>query len=272
MSEATAKAITTGEPWGGLKDVELGDPKRVKWVLERVDNLKKIVDTAYVELSELLWEVKDKQYWKKSGCRDFEEYCDKKLQFKDRKGWYFCSIYQNLVKDAKVSKEDLAKVEWTLAAQVASLPKEAMKDGTAKKLLKEAQTMSRLELMAEVRKLKNSYSDDPKKKKMSEIVTVHEEFYLQPDQKKNVDSALHLARKIMQKMNKPVGDLTKAHFLDMICLEFNASRMEEGDVKLNWMLTQIERIFGVECVAIQVKGKNEVVVHGNKVAKKYGIE
>ena len=269
MGETVAKGagLITGEKWGGLDDG--GDPKRAKFVLERVDVLKKIVDSAYVELSELLWEVKERHYWKKAGFQDFEEYCDKQLQFKDRKGWYFCSIHQNLVRDAKIPKEDLKEVEWTLAAKVASLPKEAMKDGTAKKLIQKAKGMSRLELSAEVNKIKNSYAGT---KKHKEVVVSHEEFYLEPDQKKNIDAAMHLARKMMQKMNKPVGQMTKAHFLDMICLEFNSSRLEEGDVKLNWILEQVERAFGVDCVAIQVKGKDEVVVHGTKTAKKYGIE
>ncbi len=271
MGEAAAKAITKGEAWGGLDDAGW-DKKRVSWVLERVDELKKTVDVAYAELCELLWEVKERMYWKKSSCKDFEEYCDKVLQFKDRKGYYFANIFNNLVREAKVPKTMLEKVEWTVAKEIASLPKEELADGKAEKLLNKATTMSRLEVIAECRKLKNKHLPDGKKLKGSEEVQVREEFYLLPDQKKNVEGALDLARRIMKKMNKPVEKFTKAHFLDMICLEFNAARMEDGEVKLNWMLEQIERVFEVECVAIQVKGKNEVVLHGKKVAEKYGIE
>lgn len=254
---------------GGWDEIQRGwDPKRVTWVLTRVEELKKIVDTAYVEISKLLYEVQQKCYWRKEGFDSFENYLESKLQFKDRKGWYFVSIYKNLVVDAKVPEARLAEVEWTLAAQVASLPSEELKNGKAEKWLDKAMTKNRAELIAEVRTVKNRYKEEGEAKSETEVV-ITEDFYLYPDQHKNVMKALNMAREIASGMNKP---MKKGHLLDMICLEFNSGRMEEGEVKLNWILEQVERVFGVECVAIDSSKKGELVVFGNKLAKRLGVK
>lgn len=266
VEAAKAEHLTKGD-WGDSPD-NRWDKKRVQWVLDRLDSLKKVLDEAYIEISELLFEVVGKQYYRKLEFTSFEDYCDQRLQMKDRKGWYLHSIYKNLVHEAHVPKSVLKDVEWSLAREVASLPKEELKDGKALKWLEKAKTMKHTELLAEVRKAKNKHLKDGEKRH-NEEVQEEETFLLYPQQKKNVLKALELARRITQGMNKPI---VRSNLIDMICLEFNASRMEEGEVKLNWILEQVERVFGVECVAIQVKGKNEIVVHGKDAAKRYGIE
>ncbi len=46
--------------------------------------------------------------------------------------------------------------------------------------------------------------------------------------------------------------------------------MEEAGVKINEALKSIERVYGVECIAIKTDD-DETVVFGAKAAKKYGV-
>lgn len=247
------------------------DTKRVDWVLGRVDALKQILDSSYVEMMELLSEVATKAYYTKLGYGDFEEYCESVLGFKQRKGWYLISIFRNLVSEAGVSRDKLKEVEWSVAKEIATLPKEELSGGKAEKWLERAKGMNRQELTLAVRKAKNKHKEEDEKKHSEEIF-YKDEVLLDASQRANVNLAIQNARKIAASMNKPLGKITKGFLLDLIALEFNASHAESSNVKLRWILDQVDRVWGVECVAIEVRNGKEVVVHGKSVMKKYGME
>ena len=111
----------------------LADPKRVKSVLKRVDELSSIIKGAYVELTELLYEVAQQQYYKTLKNADgekyarFEEYVEDRLGWKERKGRYFVAIHKNLSVEGGVSREDLKELDWSKASQLARLPQDELK-------------------------------------------------------------------------------------------------------------------------------------------------
>jgi hypothetical protein len=240
------------------------DPKRVKWVRTRITELKKIVDGAYLEFTDLLYEAAQGQYFKEWGFDDFEDYVLTELGWQERKGWYFVAIQKKLVIENKVSKEALQKIGWSKASRIASLPPKELEGGKAEKWVTEAENESFLEVEAKVKRAKKNNGEAIERTEEVEV----RKFYLYPDQVKNVDLAIKNAKKSAQSDKD-------GHCLDMICLDFNGSRAEEMDVKLEHLLKGIERVFGVELIATNVKGDHYEIVHGAKLAKKLidkGIE
>lgn len=238
----------------------LADPKRVKWVLERVDCLKKIVDKAYLEFTELLYEIAEGQYHKEAGYDSFEEYIEKRFGWQKRKGWYFVSIQKKLILEAGVPKEELEEVGWVKARELAQLPPAELKTVEQKKeWVKKAKESTHIELKAEVNRAKNKalgerkFIDQP-----YETIT----FGFAPAQMKTVELALSIARKISGEKK------VKSFLMEMICLSFAAERCEEMEVKLERILQSAERVYEVELVAVRVKGKERQVIHGLELAKR----
>jgi hypothetical protein len=245
----------------------LADPKRAKEVLKRVDELSSIIKGAYVELTELLYEVAQEQYYKKLKNSEgekyarFEEYVEDRLGWKERKGRYFVAIHKNLAVEGGVSREDLAELDWSKASQLARLPQDELKSERLGDWVERAKTMTHPELQAEVNKAKNKVDTE---RQLSEEVAIKESFGFHPDQLKNVHAALELAEKI-------TGSNVKSNNLDMICLEFNAGRAEESSLKLKEQLDSIKRVHEVEIVAIKVQGDKEKIMYGKSYMKKHGL-
>ena len=239
------------------------DKKRVKWVNTRIDELSKIVDTSYVELTELIYESTEGEYFKEMGFSTFEEYVRKHLGWKERKGWYFASIYKKLIKGAKLPKEDLSKIGWVKASKIASLPSAELKPGKVEKWVENAEDMTNEELDIKVRKAKISAGEELEG--ATEEPAQRKTFALFTEQLKNVDLALEIAQKI-------AGSDKPGHLLDMIALSFNAERVEEVSVKIDRILSTVERVYGVNVIAIQIKGTKHEVIYGEKFVKKQGWE
>ncbi len=244
--------------------VPSGDPKRPIWVLARVDALVQVVKESYVELTEMLWEIKTEGYFRQVKGKDgnffdrFEDYVEDRLGWKDRKAEYFIAIYQKLIVEGGASKKALTTIEWSKASQLTSLPEEERKPGKINKWIEKAQDMKFLDLKAEVA---NTRSTDSTAKEPK----VKAEFLLVPVQASNVQLAMDTAMKAS-------GSDKKGHNLDLICTEFLAARAEEAGVKMHRILASVERIFGVQVVAMKIKGDDTEIVYGQKFAKKYGIE
>lgn len=238
----------------------LAEPKRVKWVRDRIKSIKEVVDAAYLEFTELLYEAAQGQYFKEWGHERFEDYVRDELGWQERKGWYFVAIQKKLVLDAKVTKEDLGEVGWNKAGQLASLPPEEMKDpAKQKEWVEKAKKSNYRELKADVAKAKNKALGE---KRFIEQVYETITFGFAPEQMKTVKLALDLAKKVS-------GEQKKVSFLmEMICLSFAAERCEEMDVKLERILQSAERVYEIELVAVRVKGKNREIVHGGELMKR----
>jgi hypothetical protein len=236
----------------------LADPKRVKWVRERLTILKKIVDNAYLEFTELLYEAANGQYFKEWGFERFEEYVETELGWQERKGWYFVAIQKKLVIGAKVPKADLEEIGWTKASRLSSLPSEELeKPEKVKEWVERAKKTKARELKIEVNKAKNkAVGTERFSTEDVELVS----FGFHPEQKKTVELALDIARKIS-------GEKKKSFLFEMICLSFAAEKCEEMNVKLERILQTVERVYELELVAVKVKGANRDIIHGQKLMR-----
>ena len=239
------------------------DAKRVKWTRERLTVLKKMVEGAYLEFTELLYEAAQGQYFKEWGFDTFDEYIKQELDWQERKGWYFVAIQKKLVVEGKVSKDKLQKIGWSKASRLTSLPASELTEGKAEKWVEKAEGKTFTELEAEVRRVNARQADKNTKEIEAEADNDFTpiRFLLRPGQVKNVEGALKLAERI-------TGSDKRNNLLDMICLDFNGSRAEEGKVKMENLIKGIERVYGVEIIACRVSGNDYEIEHGAKLATK----
>lgn len=244
------------------------DPGRPKWVLNRVDVLAKIVKESYVEMTELLFEVKDQGHFRLLKDDDgepfdhFEDYVEKHLGWKDRKAQYFVSIYEKVILAANVTKAVLAEIEWSKASQLAMLPAEERTPSKMGGWINKAKGMTFTDLKSEVAKKRNEVAGE---KKYEEEISYHASFNLTAKQAANFQLAMATSSKIS-------GSDWKGNNMDLICTEFLTNRLEESKVKMHRILASVERIFGVDIVAAKVKGSEVEILYGQKFAKKYGVE
>lgn len=237
-----------------------------------MDALVQVVKESYVELTELLWEIKTKEHFRKLKGKDgepfdrFEDYVEDRLGWKDRKADYFVSIHEKLTL-AGAPKKSLATIEWSKASQLTALPEAERQPGKIEKWIEKAQDMKFLDLKAEVVNARNeSRAAEAGQRKPADVEPkVKAEFYLAPAQASNVQLAVTTAMKVGNSDKK-------GHCLDLICTEFLTGRAEEAGVKMHRILSSVERIFDVQIVAMKIKGDDTEIVYGQKFAKKYGIE
>lgn len=252
-----------GKPVG--KELFEVDPKKADWTLERVDTLRVQYEDLQIELAERIYEVAQGEYYRRltnpktnEPYQRFEDYCEGHLGWSLRKGRFFVSIQKNLVL-AGAGKDTLRDIGWWKAGIISALPQPERKDKKLASWLERAGRLSADELQAEVNKAKNSHLGE---KRHSEEITKKETFGFYPEQAKNVETALEIAKKVS-------GSDVKSHNLDMICAQFVASRASEAGVKLKEQLDNLERAFKCKIVAFSEDG--EKVIYGAKVAKQYGI-
>jgi hypothetical protein len=246
-----------------------GSVKEAKWTLKRVDDLVRIVNQSYLELCELLYKVRENEWFKILEGSDgdlyhtFEEYVADRLGWKNRKGQYFVKIQKDLMLPAGLKREDLVGVEYTKAEALAGLPAEEKEPAKIKGWLEEARTTPVKQLRAKVNKVREKVEKDKVFKTDADVVV---QFYLAPEQAKNVNLAVQVAQKIAG------GDAKRGHALDMVCLDFLSGRIEESKMTLRRLLKRAEDVFGVKIMALEEKGSEMEIAYGDKIAAQFGIE
>jgi len=246
-----------------------GSVSEAKWTLKRVDDLVRIVNQSYLELCELLYKVRENDWFRLLAGEDgelyatFEEYVADRLGWKKRKGQYFVRIQKELMLPAGLKREDLSGVEYTKAEALTGLPPEEKKAGKIEGWLEKARTTPVKELRANVNQVRAKAEKD---KVLKTEVDTLAQFYLDKDQAKNVDLAIEVARKIAGEKH------TRGFLLDMICLDFISGRIQEAKLMATRILKRVEDVFGISIVAFKKKGDGMEIIYGDKIAKQFGME
>jgi hypothetical protein len=253
-----------------------GNVTEAKWTLKRVDELVRIVNQSYLELSELLYKVREHEWFRMLEGKDgelyatFEEYVADRLGWKDRKAQLFVRIQKELMLPAGLKREDMAGLDYSKAYHLSTLPPEERTPEKMRGWLEKAKTENVKSLTVEVNKVRNraeSKKAEDKRRVFRTEMTSEANFLLDPDQRKNVELALEVARKVAG------PNCTRGFLLDMVCLEFLSDRIVEGKVMASRLLKRAEEIFGIMIVAWrETEGGGAEIEYGEKAAKKYGIE
>lgn len=215
---------------GGEKDEE---------VLPKIKSLLDVVDTNYLDIGRLLWRVNEKNLYQLGNYESFDEYVENELGFKRRKAKYLVSIWKRLRAELGVKKEKIEKVGWTKAKVI--LP--VVNEENVERWLDKAKVMSVPELAAEVAQARGKEEKEKPEEDQYKTFTVR----LAMPQYENVESALSLAQ---MKTNSD----SRAHNLDMICLEYNAGAIggtPTDDNALKRFMDTLRSHFGVTLLAFK---------------------
>ena len=116
--------VGAADPVAIVGDVEAGRAAKVK---RQIQNLVKNVSTSTFDLAELLWEVKNKNYYSEWGFESFSKYCKDIKGLKYSKSYYLVAIV-SLMKAAGVARDKYEPVGLTKLRSISVLNKELEKE------------------------------------------------------------------------------------------------------------------------------------------------
>jgi len=204
------------------------------------------IESSYLKLGELLYEIHYGGYWQEWGYENFDSYLMDEVRFHHRKGMYLISIFKKLRIEAQIPKEQLEGIGWSKAKEVARI---ATSDN-AGAWVDKARESTVTELVNDVREARaEEASGDSGEGKIEKAY--RRNFTLFESQQENLDEALRVAS-ITAESDK------QGHLLDCICLSFLANVMEdqgEGHRTSEMMrhVQSLERIFGVKIIVMDPK-------------------
>lgn len=266
VEETTELVVTDGRSFDVLASgdsvftnqltADMDPEERKAKVREVLSATETMADRLNLVQGELLYEVTKNQYWKdwtfqddegeERPFSDFKEYCEGECGISQRKGRYLVSIYEKFVKDLDLPKEILMDLEWSKAKELISI----INAENWKDLLDETADMSVRQVKELVASRKPTTEGKPGKEGDVPEVTKPVTFKLAPEQLENVTNALKIAEGMS-------GSDKRGNQLDLICSDFvgtsaGASGVEGGLAKLDIIIKNVERAFGVKLEVTEV--------------------
>jgi len=233
------------------------------------------VEENYLKLGKVLdtvmRAVDDRQspVYKNWGFQDFDEYCERELGFRARKGYYLMGAYRQIDR-GKLPKDTIKRLDWSKAALLAPLAESGVIDeNNGEKWVEKVADKSSTEVRAMVKHAKDKSSGGARggsssasSSRATAGATSPEELYhfkvsLFKDQYENLQTAIAKARTI-------TGSDKMPWIIDCIAMAFNSECYSEQSDALDETLKRVERVFGVKLIAI--KDENQRVVFGERLA------
>lgn len=213
---------------------EIVDTKKVR---SRILEIRDEIGLRYYELAELLYEVKEGQFYRDWGFEFFKDYLAEEVGYEPRKGEYLRNIYNKWAITLELDMQLLKNVDWSKAKEIVKV----VTEDNYYEWLEKAENLTLREIIALVKEARSQLEDgeDPEKGSVGEKfhrVTLS----LSEDQFDVYKRALKLAEK--------TSDSTKSgHNFSLICSDFIASYFEpeEGGAKalIERMMGELERTF-----------------------------
>jgi hypothetical protein len=242
-------------------------------IRKRLVELKGVIESSYLEVGKLLSEVCDKklpngkQLWSYWGFASFDEYCEREMGFRQRKGYHLLNIYKQCI-SGPIPKADFEEIGWSKASILAPLVSSGVindenvhrwMDKAKEKTYDELRTMTKLAKTKSEEKAKEDSANGVE----GSAARVPEEIHivripLYKDQYENYQVAMKKAEIITQ------SDKT-AWLMDCICLHFNSEACTTKTDSLDEMCRRIERVFSVKVIALS--DENKQVVFGERLAQ-----
>lgn len=258
-------------------EAELATPtvslKESEAIRKRLVELKGVIESSYLEVGKLLGEVCEKtleggkNLWKYWGFESFDEYCEREMGFRQRKGYHLLSIYKQCI-SGPIPKDDFEKIGWSKASILAPLVSSGViTEENVHRWMEKAKEKTYDELRS-MTKLAKTKSEEKAKEDAANGVEgsaarVPEEIHivripLYKDQFENYQVAMKKAETITQ------SDKT-AWLMDCICLHFNSEACTTKTDALEIICQRIERVFSVKIIALA--DENKQVVFGERLAQ-----
>jgi hypothetical protein len=247
--------------------------KEAEEIRKRLVELKGVIESSYLEVGKLLGEVCEctldsgKQLWKHWGFASFDEYCEREMGFRQRKGYHLLSIYKQCI-SGPIPKAEFEKIGWSKASILAPLISSGViTEENVHRWVEKAneKTYDELRAMTKLAKAKSEEKakEDEEKGVVGSVARVPEEvipvripFFR--DQYENYKVALKKAEKI-------TGSDKVPWLMDCICMHFNSEVCTTKEDSLHALCSRLEEVFSVDIIALHRKDKQ--VVFGERVAQ-----
>jgi hypothetical protein len=247
--------------------------KEADEIRKRLVELKGVIESSYLEVGKLLGEVCEKtldsgkQLWKHWGFTSFDEYCEREMGFRQRKGYHLLSIYKQCI-SGPIPKEEFEKIGWSKASILAPLISSGViTEENVHRWVEKAneKTYDELRSMTKLAKAKSEEKakDDAAKGVEGSAARVPEEIHivripLYKDQFENYQTAMKKAEII-------TGSDKTAWLMDCICMHFNSEACTTKTDSLEILCRRLEQVFSVKIIAISDEAKQ--VVFGERLAQ-----
>ena len=208
-----------------------------------------------------------KQLWSYWGFASFDEYCEREMGFRQRKGYHLLSIYKQCV-SGPIPKADFEEIGWSKASILAPLVSSGVITGeNVHRWMDKAKekTYDELRAMTKLAKTKSEEkaNEDSANGVEGSAAKVPEEIHivripLYKDQFENYQVAMKKAETI-------TGSDKTAWLMDCICLHFNSEACTTKTDSLDVLCRRLEQVFSVKIIALSDESKQ--VVFGERLAQ-----
>jgi len=223
------KASTTKAKKKTTKAVTVSRAIKVR---KEVIDLRKTIETNYLELAKRFSEIREKQYYRDYGFQSFASYCEMELGIKSRRAIYLSDIW-NMVSEYHLSIPQIRSIGWTKAKELTRV----LTADNAKELIALAKDMSVGELQQEVRKLASpGVTVTPPPTTLTKI-----EFRLDESEADVITSALEAAKSMIETENGTTA-------LEHICSTWLQEHEDAAPPSVESIIAYVKRVFGVDLV------------------------
>lgn len=206
-----------------------------------VSQLSMIDDLAHVYTAQLLWEIKQQQYFLEWGFANFQSYADSELQFSARKAYDLVKVYEKFHVELGMSAEEIRAMVWSKLAVLTRVVTSA----NVKELLAKAEKLSVEGLKELVQGMVAKDKGEDSFKQMK--------FKLAEGQFETTENALKVAGELS-------GSEKPGNNLELVCAEFLATKMgDHGQTlyeSLELFVPVLERAYGVKIEVVKDEAQN----------------
>lgn len=206
------------------------------YIRTRIENLITDIDTKYVELADLLYEVYSKQYYKIWGFKNWRDYIVS-LKFGLRRIQYLISLKKWVdenITDAR-KRQRFLSLGWSKAKEFIGV----VNDENVDEITEKAAKLKTVEVVEVAREIKTGKKPDRSVNELTNLM-----FSVFPEQRENIEYALQLAQE------KTKSD-KRGHLLDMICVEYIANNSDD----LVDLLGRLEKVYNIRIAAFDETNK-----------------
>lgn len=220
--------------------------KEIVSLRERAKELVREIDRCQIELAEILYKVKYHQLWKQWGYKSFNDYVNRELSLRTGKSFYLIQIYQKLIIDAKVKKEEIKEIGWSKVKEIAPI----ITENNKQELLLKVKQDCVEELSEEVREIKNTIVEE----NTEPLHIIRFGLY---------ETQYQLWKTAIEKAMKLTNSENMNQIVECILHEFLSGTLEKPEEELKCFLERAERVYNIKLIAI----KGEKVVFGRNALK-----
>lgn len=205
---------------------------------EKILDLRKKVESSFVELAETLYEVYTHASFAGWGFENFKEYCEEELQIKYRRCAYMVSIAQK-VEVLGLSWDDIKEIGWTKSRALIPILGSEQSDRTPQEWIDRAHDMTVKAIEEEVKTVRsNEKAIDDASTERTEVETKYT-FTFDESQMQLLADTLETAKSIYEVKNS-------SDAMEAICYHWSMENADQNLPDLSSAMSVIEKVYGVK--------------------------